>query len=146
MVSFCHWISSIYLGCGPIDKVINPSSFGLTLELPAGAVTLRLDILGARASGQGVPVIPEDAELTSGLLKGQIACGNGGNDPADHFADASKGVTPGSDAKREVEAMPAISSHRAKCRPHQSDDRTRSDLLRRTNPPGSTKHPLHTRF
>ncbi len=35
------------------------------LELPAGAVTLLLDILGAMASGQGVTLIPEDAELTS---------------------------------------------------------------------------------
>jgi excisionase family DNA binding protein len=35
------------------------------IELPAGAVTLLLDILGAMASGQGVTIIPEDAELTS---------------------------------------------------------------------------------
>jgi len=35
------------------------------LELPAGAVTLLMDILGAMASGQGVTLIPEDAELTS---------------------------------------------------------------------------------
>ena len=35
------------------------------LELPAGAITLLLDILGAMASGQGVTLIPEDAELTS---------------------------------------------------------------------------------
>lgn len=35
------------------------------LELPARAVTLLLDILGAMASGQGVTLIPEDAELTS---------------------------------------------------------------------------------
>lgn len=35
------------------------------IELPAGAVTLLMDILGAMASGQGVTLIPEDAELTS---------------------------------------------------------------------------------
>lgn len=35
------------------------------IELPAGAVTLLLDILGAMASGQGVTLIPEDAELTT---------------------------------------------------------------------------------
>jgi excisionase family DNA binding protein len=35
------------------------------LELPAGAVTLLLDILGAMASGQGVTLIPENAELTT---------------------------------------------------------------------------------
>ena len=35
------------------------------LELPAGAVTLLLDILAAMASGQGVTLIPEDAELTT---------------------------------------------------------------------------------
>lgn len=36
------------------------------IELPAGAVTLLLDILGAMASRQGVTIIPEDAELTTG--------------------------------------------------------------------------------
>jgi excisionase family DNA binding protein len=35
------------------------------IELPAGAVTLLLDILGAMAAGQGVTIIPEDAELTT---------------------------------------------------------------------------------
>jgi excisionase family DNA binding protein len=35
------------------------------IELPAGAVTLLLDILEAMASGQGVTLIPEDAELTT---------------------------------------------------------------------------------
>ncbi len=35
------------------------------IELPAGAVTLLLDILGAMASGQGITIIPEDAELTT---------------------------------------------------------------------------------
>jgi hypothetical protein len=35
------------------------------IELPAGAVTLLLDILGVMASGQGVTLIPEGAELTT---------------------------------------------------------------------------------
>jgi excisionase family DNA binding protein len=35
------------------------------IELPAGAVTLLMDILGVMASGQGVTLIPEDAELTT---------------------------------------------------------------------------------
>ena len=35
------------------------------IELPAGAVTLLLDILDAMASGRGVTLIPEDAELTT---------------------------------------------------------------------------------
>ncbi len=39
------------------------------------------------------------------LIKGQIACENSGYDPADHFVGASKMVTIGSDAKREVEDM-----------------------------------------
>jgi excisionase family DNA binding protein len=36
-----------------------------TIELPAGAVTLLMDILGAMAAGQAVMLIPEAAELTS---------------------------------------------------------------------------------
>ena len=36
-----------------------------TIELPAGAVALLLDILGAMASGQGITLIPENAELTT---------------------------------------------------------------------------------
>ncbi len=35
------------------------------IELPAGAVSLLLDILGAMASGQGVTLVPEDAELST---------------------------------------------------------------------------------
>jgi excisionase family DNA binding protein len=35
------------------------------IELPAGAVTLLMDILGAMASGQGITLIPEKAELTT---------------------------------------------------------------------------------
>jgi excisionase family DNA binding protein len=36
-----------------------------TIELPAGAVKLLLNILGAMASGQGVTVAPDDAELST---------------------------------------------------------------------------------
>jgi excisionase family DNA binding protein len=36
-----------------------------TLELPAGAVALLMDILEAMAAGQGVSLIPENAELTT---------------------------------------------------------------------------------
>jgi len=35
------------------------------LELPAGAVALLMDILEAMAAGQGVSLIPENAELTT---------------------------------------------------------------------------------
>jgi excisionase family DNA binding protein len=35
------------------------------IELPAGAVTLLMDILGAMAAGQGVALIPEEGELTT---------------------------------------------------------------------------------
>ena len=35
------------------------------IELPAGAVILLMDILGAMASGQGITLISEDAELTT---------------------------------------------------------------------------------
>lgn len=36
-----------------------------SIELPAGAVTLLMDILGAMASGQGITLIPENVELTT---------------------------------------------------------------------------------
>jgi excisionase family DNA binding protein len=35
------------------------------LELPAGAVALLMDILEAMAAGQGVSLVPENAELTT---------------------------------------------------------------------------------
>lgn len=35
------------------------------IELPAGAVALLMDILEAMAAGQGVTIIPENAELTT---------------------------------------------------------------------------------
>lgn len=43
--------------------------------------------------------------FTGVLIKGQIACENSGHDPTDHFVGASKMVSLGSDAKREVEDM-----------------------------------------
>jgi DNA-damage-inducible protein D len=39
------------------------------------------------------------------LIKAQVACENSGNDPDEHFTDASKMVALGHDAKREVEDM-----------------------------------------
>ncbi len=39
------------------------------------------------------------------LIKAQLACENSGQDPADHFVDATKMVPLGSDARREVEDM-----------------------------------------
>lgn len=36
------------------------------------------------------------------LIKAQLACENSGNDPSDHFTDASKMVVIGSDAKCEI--------------------------------------------
>jgi excisionase family DNA binding protein len=35
------------------------------IELPAGAVAMLMDILGAMAAGQGIMIIPESAELTT---------------------------------------------------------------------------------
>lgn len=35
------------------------------IELPAGAVAMLMDILGAMAAGQGITIIPENAELTT---------------------------------------------------------------------------------
>lgn len=36
-----------------------------SIELPAAAVSLLMDILGAMASGQGITLIPENVELTT---------------------------------------------------------------------------------
>ena len=38
---------------------------GPLLELPAGAVALLMDILGAMAAGRGVTLMPENADLTT---------------------------------------------------------------------------------
>jgi excisionase family DNA binding protein len=35
------------------------------IELPAGAVAMLMDILGVMAAGQGITLIPENAELTT---------------------------------------------------------------------------------
>lgn len=45
-------------------KVVEPE-LEHPLELPAGAVSLLMDILEAMAAGRGVTIIPENAELTS---------------------------------------------------------------------------------
>lgn len=49
----------------PLTVQVMDADHDEPIELPAGAVTLLLDILGAMASGQGVTLIPEDAELTT---------------------------------------------------------------------------------
>lgn len=38
------------------------------IQLPAGAVSMLMDILGAMAAGQGITLIPEKAELTTGQV------------------------------------------------------------------------------
>jgi len=49
----------------PVKVRIAEGSEEQDLELPAGAVTLLMDILGAMAAGRGVTLIPENAELTT---------------------------------------------------------------------------------
>lgn len=49
----------------PLTLRVIDAEQGQPIELPAGAVTLLLDILGAMASGQGITLIPENAELTT---------------------------------------------------------------------------------
>jgi excisionase family DNA binding protein len=56
----------------PYAKLNRPLSFRVMdaeqeqpLELPAGAVALLMDILEAMAAGQGISLIPENAELTT---------------------------------------------------------------------------------
>lgn len=44
---------------------ITDSEQDTAIEIPAGAVSLLMDILDAMASGQGVTLIPENAELTT---------------------------------------------------------------------------------
>jgi excisionase family DNA binding protein len=46
-------------------RVIDAEQEQQPLELPAGAVALLVDILDAMAAGQGVSLIPENAELTT---------------------------------------------------------------------------------
>lgn len=49
----------------PLTLRVMDAAHDEPIELPAGAVTLLMDILDAMASGQGVTLIPEDAELTT---------------------------------------------------------------------------------
>jgi excisionase family DNA binding protein len=49
----------------PLTVRVLDSSSAEPIELPAGAVRLLLDILEAMAAGQGVMLIPENAELTT---------------------------------------------------------------------------------
>lgn len=49
----------------PLTVRVIDSDHEEPIELPAGAVTLLMDILGAMASGQGITLIPENAELTT---------------------------------------------------------------------------------
>jgi excisionase family DNA binding protein len=49
----------------PLTVQVSGAGQPQPIELPAGAVALLLDILGAMASGQGITLIPEDAELTT---------------------------------------------------------------------------------
>jgi len=50
---------------GSLSVQVLEAGHGQTLELPAGAVALLMDILEAMAAGQGVSLIPENAELTT---------------------------------------------------------------------------------
>ena len=49
----------------PLTVHINDAEQDVPIELPASAVNLLLDILGAMAAGQGIAIVPEDAELTT---------------------------------------------------------------------------------
>lgn len=49
----------------PLKFHIIDSTQEEAIELPAGAVALLMDILGAMAAGQGITLIPEDAELST---------------------------------------------------------------------------------
>ncbi len=49
----------------PLELRITNGEQAEPIELPAGAVALLMDILEAMAAGQGVTIIPENAELTT---------------------------------------------------------------------------------
>jgi excisionase family DNA binding protein len=49
----------------PLTMRVIDAEHDQRIELPAGAVTLLMDILGAMASGQGITLITENAELTT---------------------------------------------------------------------------------
>jgi excisionase family DNA binding protein len=49
----------------PLTLRVIDSEYDEPIELPAGAVALLMDILGAMATGQGVTLVPENTELTT---------------------------------------------------------------------------------
>lgn len=49
----------------PLTVQVRNEDHGDAIELPAGAVTLLMDILEAMAAGRGVTLVPENAELTT---------------------------------------------------------------------------------
>jgi excisionase family DNA binding protein len=49
----------------PLTLRVHDAEQEQPIELPAGAVALLMDILEAMAAGQGVPLVPENAELTT---------------------------------------------------------------------------------
>lgn len=49
----------------PLSLRIIDADQDVSIELPAGAVSLLMDILGVMASGQSLTLIPENAELTT---------------------------------------------------------------------------------
>jgi excisionase family DNA binding protein len=49
----------------PLSLRVTESAQEQPIELPAGAVTLLMDVLEAMAAGRGVTIIPENAELTT---------------------------------------------------------------------------------
>jgi excisionase family DNA binding protein len=49
----------------PLKLRVTDAEQEQTIELPAGAVQLLMDILEAMAAGRSVTIIPEDAELTT---------------------------------------------------------------------------------
>lgn len=49
----------------PLTVQVHDADHEEPIELPAGAVTLLMDILEAMAAGRGVTLIPENAELTT---------------------------------------------------------------------------------
>ncbi len=49
----------------PLSLRVHDAGQEKPIELPAGAVALLMDILGAMAAGRGVTIIPENAELTT---------------------------------------------------------------------------------
>lgn len=58
-------LGSLVRGSEPLRVRVIDRGQEAPIELPAVAVDLLLDILGAMAAGQGVTIIPENAELTT---------------------------------------------------------------------------------